>query len=391
MTAVQLRLRDHQVVVCEPREAFARNRFIGVYKDVAHLLAALGMPEDMTYDFTHYRGKRGMMLADIQTLLHAVALKLGVIIYTGAVVGNLTAETLRRGELELVRSTGSGHEGLPTVGMTRWQYDSVARVRSGVDIRFDTVVEASGGRSGLRELLVGPENVVALRVIARSAAARDQSLDSFFDDPDDHCAEFVESDYGCPPGLRTAYARALLDQFDELPGELPCFVSNIDAAVLTAPVRATDRPVGLAAEIGEAALDVPPDWVVVQCPLPDWRLTRYQIEGPLPQDFPFAGSRVRTRAAWTGSTAERLVPVRGGGRSRLCRGEQVRRGPRAGSGGPPGRGSAPRTGDAGPQRSGSLPPLRGGAARRSGCGGERAHRVPHRSATRAGRSRGEAA
>ena len=51
-------------------------------------------------------------------------LKLGVIIYTGAVVGNLTAEALRRGELELVRLTGSGHEGLPTLGMTRWQHDS---------------------------------------------------------------------------------------------------------------------------------------------------------------------------------------------------------------------------------------------------------------------------
>jgi hypothetical protein len=196
MTAIQLALRDHRVVVCEQREVYTRNRFIGVYKEVAHLMAALGMPERMTYDFTHYRGKRGIMLADIQTFLHGVALKLGVIIYTGAVVRSPSAHALRSGELELHRSTrgAAGSAAASSIGVTRWQHDTVARVRSGVSIRFDAIVEATGGRSGLRELLVGRENVVSLRAIARSAAARDPSLRSYFDDPDDHCAEFVESD-----------------------------------------------------------------------------------------------------------------------------------------------------------------------------------------------------
>src|SRR6185295_16992691 len=101
MTAIQLRLRDHQVVVCEQREVYTRNRFIGVYKEVAHLMASLGMPERMTYDFSKYRGKCGIMLADIQTFLHGVALKLGVIIYTGAVARTVNLDVLRSGEIEL--------------------------------------------------------------------------------------------------------------------------------------------------------------------------------------------------------------------------------------------------------------------------------------------------
>jgi hypothetical protein len=99
MAAVQMSLRDHHVVVCEQREVYARNRYIGVYKEVTHLMAALGMPERMTYDFSQYRGKHGIMLADIQTLLHGVALKLGVVIYTGAVARGLDLETLRAGEV----------------------------------------------------------------------------------------------------------------------------------------------------------------------------------------------------------------------------------------------------------------------------------------------------
>ena len=307
MTAIDLALRDHAVVVCEQRDVYTRNRFIGVYKEIAHRMAALGMPESMTYDFTHYRGKRGIMLADIQTFLHAVALKLGVVIYTGATARDLSREVLGRRELALHRSTRgvAGAGGASSIGITRWHHDTVGTVRSGVVIRFDTIVEATGGRSGLRELCVGADKVVSLRVVARAAAARDPSLASFFDDPEDHCAEFVESDYGCPPGLRADFAAALLRGGDDaIPDELPCFVSNIDASVLTQPIRANDKMAGVGARIGDKDLAIPPDWVVVECPLPDRRLTRYQIEGPLPRTFGFAGARLSTR-----DSLEKLNPV----------------------------------------------------------------------------------
>ena len=303
MTAVQLALRGHHVLLCEQREAYTRNRFIGVYKEVAHLMAALGMPESMTYDFTHYRGKRGIMLADIQTFLHSVALKVGVIVYTGA-AAQLSPEGIRDGELDLLRSTRTGGAEPSGIGLTRWHHDSVARVRSGVSVRFDTIVEATGGRSGLRELLVGDDNVVSLQSIARSAAAQDPSLSRFFDDPEDHCAEFVESEYGCPPELRSSFAAALRSDVEEIPDELPCFVSNIDASIVTKPLRPTEKAAGAGAQIGDAELAIPPDWVVVQCPLSDGRLTRYQIEGPLPQSFEFGGQTFLTRE-WL----DRLNPV----------------------------------------------------------------------------------
>jgi hypothetical protein len=298
MAAIELRLREHRVVLCEFREVYTRNRFIGVYKQVAHLMAALGMPERMTYDFTHYRGKRGIMLADIQTLLHGVALKLGVVIYTGAVVRDLSLQALRSGQVELQRSTrgADGAEGAAAIGMTRWHYDSVARVRSGVSIRFDTVLEATGGRSGARELLVGAQNVVSVRTVARDAALRDPSLDSYFDDPQDHCAKFVETDYGCPPAARRKCAASLMHEgSDAIPDELPGLVSNVDASIIVRPVEPTKRPAGRGARIGERELDIPRDWVLVRCPLPDQTLTRYQIEGPLPQTFEFGGRRIRTR------------------------------------------------------------------------------------------------
>jgi hypothetical protein len=297
MAAIELRLRDHRVVVCEPREAYTRNRFIGVYKPVAHLMASLGMPERMTYDFTHYRGKRGIMLADIQTLLHGVALKLGVVIYTGALVRDMTHEGLRGGELELHRSTrgGDGRESASAIGMTRWHYDTVSRVRSGVRVRFDTILEATGGRSGARELLVGSENVVSMRTVARDAALRDPSLDSYFDLPDDHCAQFVESDYGCPPEVRRQYSAKLIENDGAaVPDELPGLVSNVDASIIVQPVEATKRVPGVGARIGDKELDIPRDWVLVRCPLPDRTLTRYQIEGPLPQSFEFGGKRIPT-------------------------------------------------------------------------------------------------
>ena len=124
ISAVQLALRDHHIVLVEQREVYSRNRYIGVYKEVTHLMAALGMPERMTYDFSQYRGKRGIMLADIQTFLHGIALKLGVVIYTGAAPRDLSLETLKGGEIELQRAQQSRSQSAASVGMTRWQYDS---------------------------------------------------------------------------------------------------------------------------------------------------------------------------------------------------------------------------------------------------------------------------
>ena len=297
MTAIQLRLRDHRVVVCEQRDTYSRNRYIGVYKEVTHLMASLGMPESMTYDFSQYRGKRGIMLADIQTFLHAIALKLGVIIYTGATVQNMTAQTVRSGELELARTAGPRGSALEAaaIGMTRWHHDTIARVRSGVVIRFDTIVEASGGRSGLREILVGADNIVPMRSLAREAALADPSLDSYFDNPEDHCAEYVESSYGCPPSLREPFAAALLaGEETVVPDALPCFVSNIDASVFTTLPTATPGSFGLASRIGDRDLNIPHDWVVLECRLSDQSLSRYHVEGPLPRTFDFGGSRVPT-------------------------------------------------------------------------------------------------
>ena len=307
MAAIQMSLRDHLVVICEQRDVYTRNRYIGVYKEVTHLMAALGMPEGMTYDFSQYRGKRGIMLADIQTFLHGVALKLGVIIYTGAVTRSLSLEMLRSGEIELQRATRgiANVSGQSSIGMTRWQYDTVSRVRSGVGIRFDTIIEATGGRSGLRELLVGKENIVSILTVGRTAAARDPSLKSFFDDPEDHCAEYVDSGYGCPPGLLKSFASALLaDGESEIPVEVPCFVSNIDASIFTKPMKATPNSLGLASRIDGRDLNIPHDWVVLECRISDQSLSRYHIEGPLPQSFEFGGQRVSTKAA-----LDKLNPV----------------------------------------------------------------------------------
>ena len=298
MAAIELRLRDHRVVVCEQREVYTRNRFIGVYEQVAHLMAALGMPERMTYDFTHYRGKRGLMLADIQTFLHGVALKLGVAIYTGAIVRDLTEQSVRSGQLELQRAVGrtSGTAEASAIGMTRWHHDTITRVRSGVTITFETIVEATGGRSGLREILVGRDCVVSLRTVGREAALRDPSLDSYFDLPEDHCAKFVESNYGCPPPVRREFsARLIADDATAIPDELPGLVSNVDASIILRPVEATARVPGVGARIGETELEIPRDWVLVRCPLPDRTLTRYQIEGPLPQSFEFDGEGTHAR------------------------------------------------------------------------------------------------
>ncbi len=307
MTAVQLSLRNHRVILCEQREVYGRNRYIGVYKEVTHLMAALGMPERMTYDFSQYRGKRGIMLADIQTFLHGVALKLGVIIYMGAIARTLNQQVLRAGEIELQRTTKGTtiSLGQSSIGMTRWQFDTVSRVRSGVSIRFDTIVEATGGRSGLRELLVGPENVVSIRTVGQAAALRDPSLESFFADPEDHCAEYVESGYGCPPGLRESFAQALRAGGEgEIPDEVPSFVSNIDASIFTKPMQQTASSLGLASHIGDRDLSIPHDWVVLECRLADQSLSRYHIEGPLPQTFEFGGQRLSTREA-----LEKLNPV----------------------------------------------------------------------------------
>jgi hypothetical protein len=174
-----------------------------------------------------------------------------------------------------------------------------------VAIRFDTIVEATGGRSGLRELLVGAENIVSIRSIAKTAAAQDPSLTSFFDDPEDHCAEYVESGYGCPPGLRKLFAQALSSDGDgEIPDELPCFVSNVDASIFLKPMQATPASLGLASRIGDRNLEIPHDWVVLECRLADQSLSRYHIEGPLPQTFEFGGKRLLTR-----DVLDKLNPV----------------------------------------------------------------------------------
>jgi hypothetical protein len=305
IAAIQLSLRDHHVIVCEQRELYSRNRYIGVYKEVTHLMAALGMPERMTYDFSQYRGKRGIMLADIQTLLHGVALKLGVVIYTGAVPRRMDLQALRTGEVELQRATRAAHHSPDSIGITRWQHDSVSRVSSGAVIRFDTILEATGGRSGLREILAGEDNVVSIYDIAVTAAREDPSLDSCFDDPNDHTAEYVESDYGCPSGLRPKFASVLINgNKSEIPDSIPCFVSNIDASVLTKHMHQTDRSLGLASRVGETDLNIPHHWVVVECRLSDQSLSRYHIEGPLPQSFDFGGKQVPTN-----EVLDKLNPV----------------------------------------------------------------------------------
>ena len=305
ISAVQLALRDHHIVLVEQREVYSRNRYIGVYKEVTHLMAALGMPERMTYDFSQYRGKRGIMLADIQTFLHGIALKLGVVIYTGAAPRDLSLETLRGGEIELQRAQQSRSQSAASVGMTRWQYDSPCRTSSGVTIQFDSILEASGGRSGLRETLVGKENVVTLHEIGRAAAHQDPTLASFFNDPDDHCAEYVESGYGCPPSLKPVFAAALLSgEKHAIPEEIPCFVSNIDASIFKLPMQQSEGSLAQASKIGDRTLNIPHDWVVLECRVFDQRLSRYHIEGPLPQQFEFGGKRYPTHAI-----IEKLNPV----------------------------------------------------------------------------------
>ncbi len=305
VAAVQLSLRNHHVVICEQREVYSRNRYIGVYKEVTHLMAALGMPERMTYDFSQYRGKRGIMLADIQTLLHGVALKLGVVIYTGAAPRRLDLQALGSGEVELQRATRAASHSPTSVGITRWQHDTVSRVPSGVTIRFDTILEATGGRSSLRETLVGKENVISIHNIGMAAAKEDPSLKSYFDDPEDHTAEYVDSDYGCPAGLLPTFASTLLSgNKSEIPDEIPCFVSNIDASVFTKPMQRTNCSLGIASRIGDRDLSIPHDWVVLECRLADQSLSRYHIEGPLPQSFEFGGKRVPTH-----EVLEKLNPV----------------------------------------------------------------------------------
>jgi len=145
--AIQLSLRDHHVIVCEQREVYSRNRSIGVYREVLHLMAALGMPERMAYSIAQYRDKRSIWLADIQTFLHGIALKLGVIIYMGTIPRKLDLATLRSGELVLQRATRAASHSPASIGIERWQHDGVSRVSSGAVIRFDTILEATGGRS----------------------------------------------------------------------------------------------------------------------------------------------------------------------------------------------------------------------------------------------------
>ena len=50
--------------------------------------------------------------------------------------------------------------------------------------------------------------------------------------------------------------------------------------------------------------NIPHDWVVLECRVFDQRLSRYHIEGPLPQQFEFGGKRYPTHAI-----IEKLNPV----------------------------------------------------------------------------------
>src|SRR5262249_29699741 len=88
---------------------------------------------------------------------------------------------------------------------------------------------------------------------------------------------------------------------DVVPDEVPSLVSNIDASIIVKELDEVPRPAGMGARIGERELDIPRDWVIVRCPRSDRMLTRYQMEGPLPQSFEFGGRRV--------STAETLAAV----------------------------------------------------------------------------------
>ena len=297
MAAIELSLRNHHVVVCEQREVYSRNRYIGVYKEVTHLMAALGMPERMTYDFSQYRGKRGIMLADIQTLLHGIALKLGVLIYTGAVAKSLELEALRAGQVELQRAAQPGSSTPGSIGLTRWQHDSVSRVSSGVLIRFDTDDRGerrafwpagSAGRQGERRAAAryrprrgarGPDARLLLRRPRRSLR-RVRRLRLRM--PAGPAAEIRA-------GAESRPTR-------QIPAAIPCFVSNIDASVFTKHMHQADGSLGLASRVGDRQLSIPHDWVVLECRLADQSLSRYHIEGPLPQTFEFGGKRVPTPA-----------------------------------------------------------------------------------------------
>jgi len=147
--------------------------------------------------------------------------------------------------------------------------------------------------------------VVSIHDIGMAAARDDPSLRSYFDDPEDHTAEYVESDYGCPAGLLPKLAATLRSgNKSEIPDEIPCFVSNIDASVLTTPIQQSDGSLGLASLIGERELVIPHDWVVLECRLSDQSRSRYHVEGPLPQSFEFGGRRVQTR-----DVLDKLNPV----------------------------------------------------------------------------------
>jgi hypothetical protein len=69
-------------------------------------------------------------------------------------------------------------------------------------------------------------------------------------------------------------------------------------------MKATANSLGLASRIADRDLAIPHDWVVLECRLADQSLSRYHIEGPLPQTFEFGGKRLSTREA-----LDKLNPV----------------------------------------------------------------------------------
>jgi hypothetical protein len=69
-------------------------------------------------------------------------------------------------------------------------------------------------------------------------------------------------------------------------------------------MQATAGSLGLASRIDDRNLEIPHDWVVLECRLADQSLSRYHIEGPLPQSFEFGGKLLLTREA-----LDKLNPV----------------------------------------------------------------------------------
>lgn len=133
--------------------------------------------------------KRGITLCDLQDYLTAVALKLGVVVYTNA-HASWTAESLQRGIIKgSYRKSGKSVTEARQEGITKRHYDSKLLLPSDeeVELCFDLVVDATGSASTLRADLLGHHRVGRLKDIARLALQHDARLGTYFDPQrDDH-------------------------------------------------------------------------------------------------------------------------------------------------------------------------------------------------------------